>query len=144
MLFRSKEVLPKGGWNQETPYTGRGAAFGDLDLDGDIDLVVFNCEGPAKLLVNGCANPGASVSVRLLDRAGRDAEGARIEGKVGGRSIHRFASRHYSYCVSNSPRLHIGLGNAPALSQIRIHWPNGETSEHGDLSAGSRVEIRQP
>ena len=142
--YRFKEVFPKGGWNQQTSYTGRGAAFGDLDRDGDIDVLVINCDGPAKLLVNQCQTPGNSVSVELIQKNGRQAEGARVEGQLGDLKIHRQATRHYSYCVSNSPLLHIGLGGEPALRSIRVHWPNGKTSEHGDVSAGSRIQIIQP
>lgn len=142
--YRFKEVFPKGGWNQQTSYTGRGAAFGDLDLDGDIDVLVVNCDGPAKLLINDCQTPGSSVSLELIQKNGQKAEGARVEGQLGDLKIHRQATRHYSYCVSNSPLLHIGLGGEPALRSIRVHWPNGKTSEHGDVSAGSRIQIIQP
>ena len=118
--------------------------FGDLDRDGDIDVLVINCDGPAKLLVNQCQTPGNSVSIELIQKNGQKAEGARVEGLLGDLKIHRQATRHYSYCVSNSPRLHVGLGGKATLKNVQVHWPNGEKSEHGDLSAGSRIRIVQP
>lgn len=142
--YQFKEVFPKGGWNQEIPFTGRGAAFGDVDSDGDVDILVFNCGGPAKLLINDCSSPGSSVSIRLLDRRGRDAEGALLEAKIGDQKIHRLASRHYSYCVSNSPFLHVGLGSEIQLSEVKILWPDGTVSEFADIPAGSRIQIAQP
>ncbi|OUU23850.1 MAG: hypothetical protein CBC13_04510 [Planctomycetia bacterium TMED53] len=141
---RFVEVKPTGGWQQTSPHTSRGAAFGDLDSDGDIDILVFNCGGPATLLINEHAAPNSSVVLRLVDQRGIDAEGGRVTAKIGDQKIHRVATRHYSYCVSNSPELHIGLGSAALLSDIRVHWPNGDISEHADISAGSRVTITQP
>ncbi len=141
---RFQEVQPRGGLLSAPSYTGRGVAFGDLDNDGDRDLVVINSNGPAMILVNEAKKKGRSVTLALVDRDGIFAEGADLEIHLGARLLHRRATRFYSYCSSNDPRIHVGLGSSKQIDTIEVSWPDGTSSEHGPFPAGSFGRIEQP
>ncbi|MEE2883527.1 MAG: CRTAC1 family protein [Planctomycetota bacterium] len=141
---RFQELSPRGGLSSAPSYTGRGAAFGDLDGDGDRDLVVINNNGPAMLLVNEAPKKGSSVTLTLVDRDGIFAEGAHLKIHLGERLLHRTATRFYSYCSSNDPRVHVGLGPSDQIDKVEVHWPDGHRSEHGPYAAGSSGRIEQP
>jgi hypothetical protein len=111
---------------------GRGLACGDIDNDGDLDLLVANTGAPAQLLRNIAPNRGHWLLIRAIDPAlgGRDAYGAEIAVKASanGRSARtwkRFVQPGYSYLVSNDPRVHFGLGSANQIERIEVVWPDG-------------------
>ncbi|HIC22082.1 MAG TPA: CRTAC1 family protein, partial [Planctomycetes bacterium] len=141
---RFHEVQPRGGLQSAPSYTGRGIAFGDLDNDGDRDLVVINSNGPAMILINEAKKKGSSVTLDLVDRDGIFAEGEDLEIHLGDRLLHRRATRFYSYCSSNDPRIHVGLGSSKQIDMIEVRWPDGSSSEHGPFPAGSFGRIEQP
>lgn len=105
---------------------GRGLAFGDIDNDGDIDLLANNGGGSARLYRNEAR--GHWLLVRAIDPAiKRDAIGARITVHVAGKRIVRFLAPGYSYLCSNDPRVHFGLGSATKIEKIEVRWPGGKT-----------------
>jgi hypothetical protein len=106
---------------------GRGLACGDIDNDGDLDLLTMNTGGPAQLLRNVALKGGHFLAVRAIDPAlgGRDAYGAKITVKAGTRQWMRVVQPGYSYLVSNDPRAHFGLGAANEVDAIRVMWPDG-------------------
>ena len=151
------EVFPRAGIDNLSAMTSRGVAFGDLDNDGDVDLLVMNSNGPARIFVNESTPQAHSVTLELLDSEGIFAEGSRIKAKLGDRTIWRMATRNYSYCVANDHRLHIGLGKNARLEDLEIFWPDGTSSsfpviDPADKTAPSTVKnlsgklhvIRQP
>ncbi|MGE4620107.1 MAG: CRTAC1 family protein [Planctomycetota bacterium] len=141
---RFREVLPRGGLPTTTSDTGRGVAFGDLDDDGDQDLVVINNNGPAMLLVNEAEKKGKSVTLTVIDQDGIHAEGASLTIQLGDRQLHRRSTRFYSYCSSNDPRVHIGLGGEPQIDKVVVHWPDGTSSDHGPFLAETSTVLEQP
>lgn len=141
---RFREVKPRGGVHTSSNYTGRGVAFGDLDDDGDRDLIVINSNGPAFMLINEVEKKGDSVTLMLVDVDGIFAEGADLKIHLGDRLLHRRATRYYSYCVSNDPKVHIGLGSARQIDKIAVRWPDGTTSQHGPFPAGTVQRVEQP
>ena len=118
-----------------TAEVARGVAFGDVDNDGDTDALVVTVNGPARLLVNevGAARPW--LGLRLVGRpagaananAERDLLGSRVEiVRQGASTLWRRAATDGSYASANDPRVLVGLGDAAAVTAVRVHWPDGK------------------
>jgi hypothetical protein len=106
---------------------GRGLLCGDVDNDGALDLLLIGIAGPARLYRNVAATRGHWLGLRAVDPAlgGRDAYGAEIEVRAGGRSWWRLVQPAHGYASSQDPRAHFGLGAASAPDSIRVRWPDG-------------------
>ncbi len=137
------EVLPRGGAGPMLAHNSRGAAFGDLDNDGGIDIVVVNRDGPAYYLNNQATDRGRWIMFRVLDEHGRDALGATVTGMVNGRSMRREVQTAYSLFSANDPRVHFGLGDAHIIQNITVRWVDGSTSSFGDFDGGHIDTLRQ-
>jgi len=104
---------------------GRGAAFGDVDNDGDVDVIVANNNGPVRLLVNQATAGTHWLGLRLVGAGGRDQVGARVHITTAGTVRHRRARADGSYASANDPRVHVGLGATAAPSEVVVQWPDG-------------------
>jgi hypothetical protein len=124
---------------------GRGLAAGDLDNDGDADLVVFNNHGPARVLINEAADGRPWIGLRLLTGTpGRDALGARVTvERADGRTLHRRVHSDGSYLSASDPRLQVGLGPAGGVRRVIVRWPDGGVEEWGTLEAGRYHTLRR-
>ncbi len=124
----------------------RGAAFGDIDNDGAIDIVVANNNGPARLLLNQARslNHNHWLLVRLGAAHGnRFAMGAKIELGLHGRTIWRRAHTDGSYLSANDVRVHFGLGDDPRIEKLIVYWPDGRREDWERIQADQIVTIRQ-
>jgi hypothetical protein len=113
----------------------RGTAAGDLDNDGDTDLVIFNNSGPARVLLNEAGSRrGHWIGVRVLDGR-RDAVQARVVLAGGnGRDLTRRVQADGSYGTAGDPRVLFGLGDERSPQTVRVQWPGGGIEEFQDLS----------
>ena len=103
----------------------RALALGDVDGDGDLDVLVTNTAGPARLYRNDAASKGRWLTVRALDGK-HDAHGAVVTAIVGEKSYVRIADRAYSYFSSSDPRAHFGIPGSGNLDAILVRWPGGQ------------------
>ena len=105
--------------------TSRGAAVGDIDNDGRLDIVVVDRDAPVVLLMNQSGTSGNWLLLDIRDRHGRAALGATVSLDIGHRTLTRVVQRAGSYLSSRDPRVHFGLGEAESVSNIRIRWLSG-------------------
>ena len=138
-----EEVRPRGGTRATLAATSRAAAFGDIDNDGGIDILVANRDAPAHLLRNLVASRGHWIAFRVIDEHGRDALGAQLTITAGNRSIRRDVRAGYSYLASSDPRVHVGLAADSTIESVRIRWPDGGNDVYGPFTSGRVVSLRR-
>jgi enediyne biosynthesis protein E4 len=105
----------------------RGAAFGDIDNDGRMDIVITNNNGPARLLLNNAPKAGwLEVRLQGSGKVNRDALGALVTlYRDGLPNLVRRVHTDSSYCSASDPRVHFGLGGKPVIRAIEVAWPDG-------------------
>ena len=114
---------------------GRGAAFADYDLDGDMDAIVVNHGEAPSLLRNDGGDAGAWLAVALP----ADPVGARVRVVSGGRTLVRWLGAQSSYLSQNGPVMHVGLGDASSVDSLEITWPDGHVAVWTDVSVRRRL-----
>ncbi|MFQ5491719.1 MAG: CRTAC1 family protein, partial [Phycisphaerae bacterium] len=138
-----EEVMPRGGTLPELIATSRGTAFGDLDNDGDTDVVVINKDGPVHLLRNVRGEQGHWIIFRVLNDTGGYALDAVVKLEAAGQVQMRRVQRAYSYGASNDPRVHFGLGTAKTVDRVTVRWIDGGQAEFGPFEAGQIHDLRR-
>ena len=115
----------------------RGAAFGDVDNDGDTDVLMANAAGPVRLLLNEVGDRRRWLGLRLFDpETRRDAVGARVAiVRRDGTTLWRRARADGSFASANDPRVLVGLGDSVGISLVRVFWPDGKVEEWTNVPA---------
>ena len=134
---RFEAATERAGAVFELSEVSRGAAFGDVDNDGDTDILMANAAGPVRLLLNQVGNRHHRLGLRLVDPdTRRDAVGARVTVvRPDGTTLWRRARADGSFASANDPRVLVGLGDSADVSRVRVFWPGGEVEEWTDVPA---------
>jgi len=143
-LRRFAEVGRSTGAAFSALKVGRGLAVGDIDNDGDLDLLVTNNGQAAELLRNDGGNRGNALVLRLVgSRANRDAIGARVRVTTGSRTQRRDVKAGSSYLSQNDVRVHVGLGSAAMADQVEVKWPDGRIETIRNVQANQLITLRE-
>ena len=139
------DVSPQAGPAFQLQEVGRGAAFGDIDNDGDVDVLITNSNGPARLLVNQPGNRNHWLGFKLIGReTNRDMLGARVEVVVSkNKTIWRRARTDGSYLSANDPRVIVGLGSVTQAELVRVRWPDGAVDEWPNPRIDQYITLKQ-
>jgi hypothetical protein len=148
-LFRNlgkkkfEDISTRLGAAFSTAVVGRGAAYGDFDNDGDLDLIVAANNGPARLLRNDGGSTNQKVRVTLAGTASnRDAIGAKVRlMREGGPTIWRMVKTGSSYLSQSELPLTFGLGASAKITGIEAVWPNGKTEKVAGVPPDSAITI---
>jgi len=125
-------------------YVGRGAAFGDYDNDGDMDILVFNLNDRPCLLRNEGGSGRHWLKVVPKHKTGTVAIGATVTAHADGRRMVCPIVAGNGYLVSIDPRAHFGLGQAARADRVEILWPDGTKQELKDIEADQVLEVTRP
>jgi hypothetical protein len=149
VLFRSlgrgkfEELLDQAGPAMKETHSSRGAAFGDFDNDGDIDVVIMNMNEPPSLLRNDVSGSSHWLKVLLIGvKSNRSAIGAAVVATYGERRQVQAVLAQASYLSVNDRRLHFGLGPETQAS-LEIRWPSGTQEKLVNVHADQLVVIRE-
>jgi hypothetical protein len=116
---------------------GRGLAYADFDLDGDLDLLMTTNNGPAYLYRNDQLAGNHSLRFTLVGtQSNRDAIGARVRIEYDGSSQSRLVKSGSSYLSQSELPVTFGLGKRDKIARVVIEWPNGRIEDYKDLAAG--------
>ena len=142
---RFEDVSGKAGSVFDLVEAGRGAAFGDIDNDGDTDVLVANGAGPTRLLINNVGNRHHWVGLRLVSgTTKRDMVGARVEVRRSARpSLWRRARADGSYASANDPRVLVGLGASTDAPRVHVVWPDGQSEEWSRVAVDRYTTLTQ-
>ncbi len=143
---RFADVSAQSGDAFSAAHSARGAAYGDLDNDGWIDVAINCNNSPPVILKNKGGNGNHWITIRTRGAASnRDGIGAKVRiAPEGGPEQHALVSTAGSYLASNDPRVHFGLGVAARIKLIEIKWPSGVVQRVENVQADRIVEVTEP
>ena len=138
------EIVNELGPEFSLPEVSRGAAFGDVDNDGDTDFLVTNNNGPARLFLNQVENRNHWLGLRLVGKSGRDMLGTQVEIVISENKILRRRVRtDGSFLSGNDPRVLVGLGGATRVKAVKVRWPGGAVEEWTDVRVDQYTTLKE-
>ncbi|MYF56334.1 hypothetical protein F4225_11445, partial [Candidatus Poribacteria bacterium] len=128
----------------KSTYVVRGMLFGDIDLDGDVDVVLCQSNGPTVILRNEVGTDNAWISIRLVGKGKNiDAIGSSVKLTVGDRTLCREVICGASYLSGNDFTLSFGLGKQKSADGLQIKWDNGSIQHIDTVPIRKRITISQ-
>lgn len=139
-----EEVGLSAGGALAKKYCSRGAAFGDFDNDGDVDILINNIVGPPVLIRNDGGNKNNWIEVKTVGhKSNRNGIGCRIQAVTGSTSQIREIRSGGSYLSSSDFRAHFGLGPARKVDLLKLTWPGGTTQVLRDVPVNQVLVVRE-
>ncbi|MCY3665807.1 MAG: CRTAC1 family protein [Gemmatimonadetes bacterium] len=139
------EVSERAGPGFALVEVSRGASFADYDRDGDIDLFILNLNSTPNLLRNDGGNEGNYLQIATVGtRSNRDGIGTRIEISAQGKRQTAEVRSGTSFLSHSDLKVHFGLGTAPMVESVVLHWPSGAVQTLRDVAANQVLTVREP
>ena len=139
-----RDASEEAGEALKVPQVSRGAAFGDLDNDGDIDVVVENVDGAPMILRNDGGNLNHWITFELAGTtSNRLGIGAKVKAVTGNLSQIDEVRSGGSYLSQNDLRVHFGLGSASRVDRVEVRWPSGKIETMNNLAADHFYVIQE-
>ncbi|HYM75968.1 MAG TPA: CRTAC1 family protein [Candidatus Dormibacteraeota bacterium] len=150
MMFRNtgrgifENVSDQLGPDFQLPRVSRGAAIGDFDNDGDLDILINNCGQAAQLLRNDGGNANHWLEIFLIGtKSNRDGVGARVKVTAGDLVLYDQRKGGMSYQSAQDPRLHFGLGQRSSVDSIEIVWPSGSSTKLSNVKPDQVIAVKE-
>ncbi|HEX6802287.1 MAG TPA: CRTAC1 family protein [Terriglobales bacterium] len=150
LMFRNKgggifeNVSDHLGADFVLPRVSRGAAVGDFDNDGDLDILINNCGQAPQLLRNDGGNNNHWLEILLIGtKSNRDGVGARVKLVAGDLVLYDQRKGGMSYQSAQDPRLHFGLGQPTKIDSIEVQWPSGMATKLGGMKCDQIIAIQE-
>ena len=142
--LRFTEVSQTAGAPFRRERVGRGAAYGDFDNDGSLDILLTSNNGPAELLRNDTAPRRHWLQVETRGtKSNRDGLGAEVTVTAAGRRQRQWVRSGSSYCSAGMRWLHFGLGDATRVESVEVRWPSGAVTRRGPVPADQRLRVTE-
>jgi enediyne biosynthesis protein E4 len=143
--LRFEDLSALVGTDFAVPGAHRGAAFGDLNNDGKIDVVVTVLNGPPQILINRSPNKNHWIILRLTGtKSNRDGLGTRVKITTAHGSQYNSATTAVGYNSSSDKRIHFGLGESSVIDKIELWWPSGIRQVLTNVRADQVLSVREP
>ncbi|HXK61449.1 MAG TPA: CRTAC1 family protein [Acidobacteriota bacterium] len=141
---RFSEVTERAGKDFAAPRVSRGAAYGDIDNDGDLDVLITTSGGPAALFRNDGGNRNNWIAFELKGHSSnRDGIGAVVRIKTGASRQVQMLKSGGSYCSQSQLRLTFGLGKAERVDEVEVNWPSGRKQILKNVPARQLIKIEE-
>ena len=150
LMFRNvghgvfENVSDRLGADFQLPRVSRGAAVGDFDNDGDLDILINNNGQPPQLLRNDGGNANHWLEILLIGtKSNRDGVGARVKVRAGDLISYDQRKGGMSYQSAQDPRLHFGLGNRAMVDELEILWPSGMVTKLSGVKSDQIIAVEE-